>query len=1123
MIENHPPRTLHGETTQRSEMTQRGDISRSTLVTDELTVAGFEGAREIGRGGFGVVFRCSQPALDRIVAVKVLTGEFDSENLARFLREQRAMGRLTGHPNIVNVLSVGATSSGRPYIVMPYHLQGSLAAWIHTQGRFEYDAACRLGIKVAGALETAHRAGILHRDVKPANVLLTDYGEPELADFGIAHVNGNRNDRPHVHVVDVFKTARGVVTGSPAFTAPEILRGDQSNAAADIYSLGATLLSAVTGKPVPDTAEADLPRDVRVVLERAMSPYPGDRPTSAAEFGEELQETQRRLGWSVDDMALNSGLNPGLNSGLNAPESNVSKPHITFSPPREADSASGNAARPTRDATGNLPLDLTSFVGRRRELAETKKVLTTNRLVTLAGVGGVGKTRLALQVSRNCRQVFPDGIWLVELGELRDEPLVAEVVAASLGLRNLSARPVQEMLVEHLRPHRALLVLDNCEQMLDAIAGLSQALLQTCPELRILATSREPLGIGGETVLRLSPLTIPDPDQSPSLQGLSGYDAVTLFIERASAVVPTFAITEDNRASVTQICHRLDGLPLPIELAAARLRSMSTTQILEHLTDRYRLLTGGNRTAPTRQQTLQLCMDWSYELCTPLEQKLWARLSVFTGGFELDAVEGICADELTSAEVLDVLVSLIDKSILIREEPTAVVRYRFLETLREYGAEKLAESGEAALLRLRHREWFEQLALRAAAEWIGPAQLDWIARLGREQPNLHEAMELCIAESASDNESGTASTEAGLRIAGAIFPFWFSRGLFSEARHWFDRILACKSDQPTVARLEVLYAACRLAGIQGDAAPAAVLVEEARVCADALGSPDADALASYAYGVVALFSGNPDRAVRDITRAFEVFRPEDNLLRYVWALNHLGLAYHQVGDTSRAIACYDESLSITEPLGETVYRGRSCWNLGLALWADGNHARAEALLRKGLKLARLVDDPFGSAWCMEVLAWIAADAKRYQRAAVLMGAVQTLLDEIDTPAIRVLGMTANHEECARVSKLELGARKFETEFRKGAKLKVSEATALALDENPPITVPSDNDGPSLTKRESEVADLVAQGLTNKAIAAKLVISIRTAQGHVEHILTKLGFTSRAQIAGWVVERARSVT
>ncbi|MFE4502583.1 protein kinase [Rhodococcus sp. NPDC056743] len=1109
MVENHPPRTLHGE------ITQRDGSPRTALVTEELTVAGFENAREIGRGGFGVVFRCRQPALDRIVAVKVLTGEFDSENLARFLREQRAMGRLTGHPNIVNVLSVGATSSGRPYIVMPYHLQGSLAAWIHTQGRFEYDAACRLGIKVAGALETAHRAGILHRDVKPANVLLTDYGEPELADFGIAHVNGYHNDRPHVHVVDAFKTARGIVTGSPAFTAPEILRGDQSNAAADIYSLGATLLSAVTGKPVPDTAETDLPRDVRAVLEHAMSAYPGDRPSSAAEFGEELQETQRRLGWSVDDMALNHG--------LSAPKSNGSKPRHTFTPPRGVTSESENGSRPARDETGNIPLDLTSFVGRRRELAETKKVLTANRLVTLAGVGGVGKTRLALQVARNCRQSFPDGVWLVELGELRDEPLVAEVITASLGLRNLSARPVQETLVEHLRPHRTLLVLDNCEQMLDAIAALTQALLQTCPELRILATSREPLGIGGETVLRLSPLTVPDPDQSPSLQGLSGYDAVTLFIERACAVVPTFGITEDNRASVTQICHQLDGLPLPIELAAARLRSMSTAQILEHLTDRYRLLTGGNRTAPTRQQTLQLCVDWSYELCTPLEQKLWARLSVFKGGFELDAVEGICADESTPADLLDVLVSLIDKSILIREEPTAVVRYRFLETLREYGAEKLVESGETPELGRRHREWFEQLALRAAGEWIGPAQLDWIARLGREQPNLHEAMELCIAESGSDNDAGTAGTEDGLRIAGAIFPFWFSRGLFSEARHWFDRILACRSDHPTVARLEVLYAASRLAGIQGDAAPAADLVEEARKCADTLGSPDADALASYAYGVVALFSGNPDRAVRDITRAFEVFRPEDNLLRYVWALNHLGLAYHQVGDTNRAIACYDESLSITEPLGETVYRGRSCWNLGLALWADGNHARAEALLRKGLKLARLVDDPFGSAWCMEVLAWIAADAKRYQRAAALMGAVQTLLDEIDTPAIRVLGMTANHEECARVSKLQLGARKFETEFKKGARLKVSEATALALDENPPITVPSDNDGPSLTKRESEVADLVAQGLTNKAIAAKLVISIRTAQGHVEHILTKLGFSSRAQIAGWVVERARSVT
>lgn len=661
----------------------------------DLAVAGFEDPQEIGRGGFGVVYRCLQRSLDRIVAVKVLTGDFDSENLARFLREQRALGRLTGHPNIVSVLSVGTTGSGRPYIVMLYHPQGSLATRTRSSGHLDYEATFRLGIKVAGALETAHRVGIVHRDVKPANILLTDYGEPELADFGIAHMTVGLVSSRDSNRDGAFETAKGIVTGSPGFTAPEVLRGKTSDVSADIYSLGATLLSAVTGQPVPDLDVPGIADDLRSVLERAMADRPGDRPTSAAEFGEELREAQRGRGWPIDGMALNTELD-----ALDLTRS-----------------GSGNRSRRRQDQPGNLPLDLTSFVGRRRELSETKKVLFTSKLVTLAGVGGVGKTRLALQVARNSERAFPDGVWWVELGELRDDPLVAEAVTAALGLRNMSARPVQESLIEHLRPRQILLVLDNCEQMLDTIATLTESLLRTCPELRILATSREPLGVGGETVLRLSPLTVPNPDKPPSLRGLSAYDAVTLFTERASAAVPSFEVTEENRISVAQICQRLDGLPLPIELAAARLRSMSVAQILEHLTDRYRLLTGGTRSAPTRQQTLRLCVDWSYELCTPLERTLWARLSVFAGGFELDAFEGICAPDQPSTDVLDVLASLIDKSILIREEPTSVVRYRLLDTLREYGWEKLQESGEASQLRRRHREWFEQLATRAAEEW----------------------------------------------------------------------------------------------------------------------------------------------------------------------------------------------------------------------------------------------------------------------------------------------------------------------------------------------------------------------------------------------------------------------
>ncbi|RZL75257.1 MAG: protein kinase, partial [Rhodococcus sp. (in: high G+C Gram-positive bacteria)] len=577
----------------------------------ELAGTGFDDAQEIGRGGFGAVYRCTQVDLDRTVAVKVLTVELDEENRARFFREQRAMGRLTGHPNIVNILQVGATDSGRPFIVMPFHSQDSLDARIRRDGPLPLDQVLRLGVKMAGAVESAHRLGILHRDVKPANILLTDYGEPELTDFGIAHITGG------------FETATGAVTGSPAYTAPEVLAGDSPSPAADVYGLGAVLFSALTGhaaferrsgeqvvaqflrittQPVPDLREHGIPEDVSAVIARAMSRIPGQRPATAAEFGEELRTLQIDHGFPVDEMALRA--EPDVQGSDLPPTSRGGR---------------GSPAPSTLGTTGSLPLEMTSFVGRRHELTEAKNLLGGSRLVTLTGIGGVGKTRLALRVASAVQRDYDDGVRLVELGELREESLV-DAVAAEVGVRDQSARPVREVLVEFLVPRELLLVLDNCEHVVDAIAELAETLLRVCPRLRILATSREPLGIGGEAVLRVPPLGVPDPERTPSLRGLPKYDAVTLFAERGAAAVPGFALTEDNAVAVAGICHRLDGLPLPIELAAARLRAMSPEQILRRLTDRYALLTRGSRGAPSRQQTLRLSVDWSFELCTAGEQ-----------------------------------------------------------------------------------------------------------------------------------------------------------------------------------------------------------------------------------------------------------------------------------------------------------------------------------------------------------------------------------------------------------------------------------------------------------------------------------------------------------------------
>ena len=1088
------------------------DTQRYPLApAEELTAAGFDDVREIGHGGFGVVYRCTQTDLDRTVAVKVLTVELDEENRTRFFREQRAMGRLTGHPNIVNILQVGATGSGRPYLVMPYHPQDSLDARIRRRGPLPLGEALRLGVKMAGALESAHRLGIVHRDVKPANILLTDYGEPQLADFGIAHISGG------------FETVTGVVTGSPAYTAPEVLAGDPPGPAADIYGLGATVFSALTGhaaferrsgeqvvaqflrittQPVPDLREHGIPEDVSDTIAGAMGRTPAERPATAAEFGEELQALQRAHGFPVDVMALST-------------DGELALPAQREGEAGDRGSASDGRRRPSdpapRSTTGNLPLELTSFVGRRDELTKAKNLLTGSRLVTLTGIGGVGKTRLAIHVATAVQRDYPDGVRLVELGELHDGSALLDAVATAVGLRNHSARALREVLLEYLAPQQMLLVLDNCEQMIDSVAALTELLLRGCPRVRILATSRESLGLGGEAVLRVPPLAVPDPAREPSLRALPRYEAVKLFVDRAAAAVPGFALAEDNAATVARICHRLDGLPLPIELAAARLRALSPEQILERLTDRYTLLTRGRRGVPTRQQTLRWCIDWSFELCTATEQLVWGRMAVFAGSFDLDPAEHVCGEGLAAGEVLDTLSSLVDKSILIREETGSVVRFRMLETLRAYGAEKLEQSGEALVVRRRHRDRYEALALEAEAEWISPRQLDWIARLKLELPNLREALEFGPGD----------DPPAGLPPPPPLFMFGGTQGLYHEGRRWYDRLLARHSGAPTLERARALYCASVLANVQGDLHAVTTLLEDVRALAAQTTDPLICAFASSTDGTLGLLAGNLERARTRLESALAQFSELRDRAFELSVLISLGTAYGLSGMTDQAIECLERVLAITETHGEKVYRAHGLWNLGVVLWRRGEADRAVHHFDESLALSRQVRNPRLVASCLEALAWISAELRDARRAAVLMGAADGLAQTAGSPAIIHSDLVVHHEECVRTTRQALGDRAFRAAHREGEQFGFDAAIAYALHERPPAGSTRETDAPAqLTKRERQVADLIGEGLTNQAIARRLVISPRTAQGHVEHILAKLGFTSRTQVAAWVAEQKR---
>ncbi|MFE5703281.1 protein kinase [Rhodococcus koreensis] len=1072
-------------------------------IAAELATAGFTDAHEIGRGGFGVVYRCTQTSLDRTVAVKVLTAELDDNNRARFLREQRAAGRLTGLPNIVNVLQVGVTEHDRPYIVTPFYAQDSLDARIRRHGPLGLEDTLRIGVKIAGAVAAAHGLGILHRDVKPANILLTDYGEPALTDFGIAHIPGG------------FETTTGVVTGSPAFTAPEVIARGHPTPAADVYGLGATLFATITGhaaferhsgeklmaqfvrittEPVPDPREHSIADDVSSLIEAAMASNPGDRPT-VAELSSQMRHAQRMHGFPVDGIPARAD-----------PESDVNAAAFAHAPASRTEGQADTQSAPS-GRTGALPLELTSFVDRRSETAAVKNLLASSRLVTLTGMGGVGKTRLALRVADQARPSVADGVFLVELGDLRDDSLLVNIVADALSLSDRSARPLLEMLTDFLSERELLLVLDNCEHVLDAVAKLSESLLRTSPRLRILLTSREPIGISGEVALPVSPLPVPDPEQLP--RRISRNDAVTLFAERAAAVVPGFEVTDENKVIIARICQRLDGLPLAIELAAARLRAITPEEILLRLTDCYTLLTRGSRNAPSRQQTLRMCMDWSYDLCTPLEQRMWARLSIFVGSFELNAAEQICGSDHTADDIFDSVAYLVDKSILIRDESGPIARYRMLATVRDYGQEKVAATSGYPELCRRYVEWYQQLATDAEADWIGPRQLEWITRLVVEQPNLRQALEFCVAD----------DPEAGVLIAGAFYPFWFARGLFSEGRRWIDRLFTRSTERGGIDRAKALFAASQMAGLQGDLSAAATLIEEGRAFADE--SPDAMLRAhiDLADGYLALYTEKLERARTCFDTAARVYAERHAELFEVLGVGALGLAYDLLNDPVRAIECYERGLAITEARGETIYRAYTLWALAVAVWRHGDRTRADQLLRQALRAGRQINDRLNVSMCLQALAWIAAEERHPERAVVLTAAAEHLTQAVGSPTMFLPALRTYQTNCQQTAQKALSEKALAAGQRKGRGLGVGEAVAYALEEQP-LTLSARNASTlsaAPTKRELEVADFIAEGLTNREIATRLTISPRTAQGHVEHLLAKLGFTSRAQIAAWVTE------
>ncbi len=683
----------------------------------------------------------------------------------------------------------------------------------------------------------------------------------------------------------------------------------------------------------------------------------------------------------------------------------------------------------------NLPRQLTSFIGREREMADLKRILSSASLVTLTGTGGAGKTRLAVQVAADVLEQHPAGVSLVELADVSDPALVPKAVAAALGVPEQPGRDLTEIVVDYLQPKALLLVLDNCEHLTSACARLADMLLQSCPTLRILATSREPLGIPGEVVWRIPSLSIPDPKDLQAAEDLTRYEAVRLFVERAAWNQPGGGLPAGSVATVARLCTQLDGIPLAIELAAARVRVLAVEQIAARLDDRFRLLTGGGRTVAPRHQTLRAAMDWSYDLLSERERAVLRRLSIFIGGCTLEAAEAVCAGNGVEApDVIDHLAQLVDKSLVIVEMQGDEARYRLLETVRQYGLVRLQEMGEVAEARHRHLDWFLDLAEQAKPEFHGPEQSAWLERLETEHGNLRAALDCCRAE----RDGG----QVELRIAAALSWFWFLHGHSSEGRECLEHALSREGTTATVSRAEVLSRAGALAWRQGEYARAAELAEEGVALCRRLEDTRYLGDALEVLGFVALGREEYERAESAGAESLALHRARSDARGISSSLTVLGAVAEHRGDYAQAAVLHGESLAVRRAHEDRWGIQSSLRILGGLAAHQGDHAQAMALYTESLSLARELKNTWGIAACLEGLAGLSGAVGQLERAARLFGIAAALRAPTRVPPLPV--DRASYERNVARVRATLQEDAFTAAWEEGRRMTLEQAIEYAL-------------------------------------------------------------------------------
>lgn len=892
----------------------------------------------LGSGGMGEVYLAHDTQLNRAAALKILSPRLvrDESQLRRFRQEALATSALN-HPNIVTIYEIG--SEGDIEFIASEFIDGMSLRERLVKGAVKFDEVVDIGMQLASALAAAHAAGIVHRDIKPDNIMIRRDGYVKVVDFGLAKLTEDALERtrtdPQAPTRVMIDTTPGVIMGTVAYMSPEQARGLAVEASTDIWSTGVVLYEMMTGhmpfkgNTMSDVISAILGTDPPPLVQYAPDISEELQPILSKTLRKQTDERYQTIAELLDDLR---SLKQELEFQLKL--KNVAKPDLKSA---SADVETRRLQAVTTHPC-NLPAQITPLVGRKSEANAVKRLFEQQdaRLVTLTGPGGTGKTRLGLEVGAKMLGDFEDGVFLVNLSPITDPALVVSAIAKTLSVKESADRALVDSLKEHLSNKRMLLLLDNFEQTLDA-APLVVELLAAAPHLRILVTSRAVLHVTGEHQFPVPPLSMPESSSVPSLKVLEQYSAITLFCQRARAVKPDFAITETNARAVVEICRRLEGLPLAIELAAARIKLLSPEAMLARLNDRLRLLTGGARDLPKRQQTMRSAIAWSYDLLEEEEQKLFRRLSIFIDGCTSEAAEAVCnAEGDLRVDVLEGLASLVDKSLLRQEERfDGEPRFRTFETIRAYGRECLSNSEEALAIRRQHAKFFLNFAEQIEPELLGPSQELCLDRLETEHENLRSVVEWC---------SETGEVDIGLRLGGALWRFWSTRGYLGEGRERLARLLrACKTSSPSKAMMKALYAAGVLAEAQGDYAAARSHFEKNLSIQRELGDK---------WGIAN-------------------------------SLNNLGIVAFRNNEYVDARSLYEESLSLWRELGNEGAVALSLSNLGNIAEKLGDHARAAALHGESLAIFRQLEDAHGIASSLAHLAAAARKRHDYQSARTL--------------------------------------------------------------------------------------------------------------------------------------------